>query len=60
MQNRQGEVKNSVGNGEAKVLICTTHDDELRGQGILVEGCREEASKGEKNMGYCNSIFSLG
>ena len=25
VQNRQGEVKNSIGNGEAKELICTTH-----------------------------------
>ena len=25
VQNRQGDVKNSVGNGEAKELICTTH-----------------------------------
>ena len=28
--NRQGEVKNSIGNGEAKKLICTTHGHELR------------------------------
>ena len=26
------EVKNSVGNGEAKELICTTHGRELRGR----------------------------
>ena len=25
VQNRQGEVKNSIGNGEVKELICTTH-----------------------------------
>ena len=24
-QNRQGEVKNSIGNGETKKLICMTH-----------------------------------
>ena len=30
VQNRQGEVKNSMGNGEAKDLICTTHGLELR------------------------------
>ena len=29
-KNRQGEVKNSIGNGEAKDLICTTHGHELR------------------------------
>ena len=29
VQNRQGEVKNSIGSGEAKELICTTHGHEL-------------------------------
>ena len=33
VQNRQGEVKNNVGNGEAKELICTTHGHELRWRG---------------------------
>ena len=27
---RQGEVKNSIGNGEVKDLICITHGHELR------------------------------
>ena len=31
------EVKNSIGNGEAKQLVCTTHGYELRG-GILEGG----------------------
>ena len=30
VQNRQGEGKNSIVNGEAKELICTTHGHELR------------------------------
>ena len=30
VQNRQGEVKNSMGNGETKELICMTHGHELR------------------------------
>ena len=30
VQNRQGEVKNSTGNGEAKELTCTTHEHELK------------------------------
>ena len=30
VQNRQEEVKNSMGNGKAKELICTTHGHELR------------------------------
>ena len=33
VQNRQGEGKNSVGNVEAKELICTTHGHELRAGG---------------------------
>ena len=31
VQNRQGKVKNSIGNGEAKEIICTTHAHELSG-----------------------------
>ena len=31
VQNRQGKVKNSIGNGEVKELICRTHGHELRG-----------------------------
>ena len=30
VQNRQGQFKNSIGNGEAKELMCTTHGHELR------------------------------
>ena len=30
IQNRDGEVKNSMENGEAKELICMTHGHELR------------------------------
>ena len=30
IQNRQGEVKNSMGNGKAKELICMTHGHEIR------------------------------
>ena len=32
-RNRQGEVKNSIGNGEAKELTCMTHGHELRRSG---------------------------
>ena len=31
VENRQGEGKNSIGNGEAKELVCTTHGHEPRG-----------------------------
>ena len=33
VENRQEEVKNSIGNVEAKELICTTHGHELKGGG---------------------------
>ena len=38
VENRQGEVKNSIGNVEAKELICTTHGQELRGGGKMRVG----------------------
>ena len=49
MQNRQGEVKNSIGNGEAKEHICMTHGHELSreiagGKG----GTKCRGTKGEK------------
>ena len=31
VENRQGEVKNSRGNGKARELICIAHGHELRG-----------------------------
>ena len=39
-KNKQGEVKNSMGNGEAKELICTTHGHELRWGNVGRRGCR--------------------
>ena len=52
MQNRQGDVKNSIGSGEAKELICTTHGNELRGRGCLREGAyRVEGHKREEKNG---------
>ena len=42
-QNRQG-IKNSMGNGEAKEVICMTHGHELRGEGR----CRAEGDKGKE------------
>ena len=32
VQNRQWEVKNSIGNGKAKELICMVHGHELSGE----------------------------
>ena len=37
VQNRQEEVRNSMGNRKAKELICTAHGHELR-EGMLVGG----------------------
>ena len=34
LENRQGEIKNSIGNRKAKEFICTTHGHELR-EGML-------------------------
>ena len=36
---RQGKVKNSIGNGEAKGLIYTTHGYELSGGNAGGRGC---------------------
>ena len=39
VQNRQGGVKNSIGNGVAKELICMTHGHELRVGIARGKGC---------------------
>ena len=38
VQHRQGDVKNSRGNREAKELICMTHRHELEGMGLSGRG----------------------
>ena len=45
VQNRQGEVKNSIGNVEAKELTCMTHGYELREGGMLVERSMQGGGK---------------
>ena len=53
-----GDIKNSIGNGEVKELICTTHGHELRGMECWWEGwCKVEEGKREK-MDNCNSIIN--
>ena len=52
-QNRQEEVKNSIGNGGAKELICTTHGHELRWE---MQGGGGE--RGGKNWDNCNSTIN--
>ena len=46
----RGEVKNSMGNGEAKELICMTHGHELRGRNVggRREGAGQRGIKGKK------------
>ena len=52
VQNRQGEVKNSIGNGEAKELLCTTHGHKLKGGNAGGNGgTRWMGIKGEKKNG---------
>ena len=46
-----GDVKNSIGKGEAKELICMTHGHELSG----VQG---RGGQREKNWDNCNSIIN--
>ena len=51
VQNRQREVQNSIGNGEAKELICMTHGHEPKWGNAGERGwCRAEGNKGEKKM----------
>ena len=49
-QNRQGDVKNSIGKGEAEELTGTTHGHELRGAGDYLSegGCWAERAMGKK------------
>ena len=41
VQNKQGEVKSSTGNEEAKELTCTTHGHELSGEMLEGEGVQD-------------------
>ena len=46
----RGRLRNSIGNGEAKELVCMTHAHELRGEECWREGgCRQEKFKGRIN-----------
>ena len=60
VQNRQRKAKNSMGNGEAKELICMTHGHELRwGNAGGRGGYRAEGNKGErKKWDNCNSLIN--
>ena len=59
IQNRQGEVKNSMGNGEAKELIYMTHGHELRqGNDGGRVGTGQRGIKVRKKMRQCNGIIN--
>ena len=52
VQNRQGGVKNSIGNGDAKELTCMTHGRELRAGNVGGRGgAGWKEIKGGKEMG---------
>ena len=53
------DVKNSIGNGEAKELICMTHGHEKR-RGVIAEGKGRTRWRGQKgkNWDNCNSIIT--
>ena len=58
IQNRQGEVKNSIGSGEAKEIICVTHGHELRGSGAGEKGVQGRGNKERVKWDNCNSIIN--
>ena len=45
MVHTKGEIKNSIGNGEAKELICMTHGHELNGENVSGRGCAGQRNK---------------
>ena len=53
---KQGESKNSIGNVEAKELICVTHGYELKG-GMCVGG-EVQGRGGEKKWDNCNNTIN--
>ena len=58
MENRQGEVKNSIGNVEAKELICTTHGHELKWGNVGRRGCAGRRGVKGGKWDNCNSIIN--
>ena len=60
VQNRQGEVKYSVGNGETKELIRMTHGHELKqgNAGGWSGGAGQRGIKGRKKWDNCNNTIN--
>ena len=55
--NRQGEGKNSIGNGDAKELIHMTHGYDLSGV-MLVGDSEQRGIKRRKKWDSCNNIIN--
>ena len=60
---RQGEVKNNIGNGEAKELICTTHGHDLKevggmlvGEGVQGGGVQRRKQRRDNGNSIINKI----
>ena len=53
---QMGEVKNSIGNVEAKEVTCTTHGHELNVGGMLVGG-RHEGQRGIKGRKKIRQLY---
>ena len=58
MVGRQGEVENSIGNIEAKELICITHGHELQGGNVGGRGCAGWSGVKGRKWDNCNSIIN--
>ena len=59
MRNRQGDVKNSMGNVEAEELICMTHGHELKRGDAGGKGCAgRRRIKAGGEWDNCNSIIN--
>ena len=58
VENRQGEVKNSIGNVEAKELVCMTHGHELKGGNVGGRGWAGWSGVKEGKWDNCNNIIN--
>ena len=58
VENRQGQGKNSIGNIEAKELICMTHGYELQGGHVGGSGCAGGSGMKGGKWDNCNSIIN--
>ena len=51
-------MKNSIGNGEAKELRCTTHGHELKGGNVGGRGCAGWNGIKRRKWDNCNGIIN--